>query len=273
MSSELLGRLAQVLSDRGAPAAPILAAVEASGTSTVYVAASGFTRRIDLLVPFTSGSLAAIAPNVSVLSVPPRSMLRMSAAGDQLAAARVVVGKVSVAEAIDDAGPATARDAWRPIVEQLAALGHGEITSRTHVLTDPRGAIAVRYPDRDAAADQAFQDGIATLARRLGVSESQCELWRKLHAANGTGPAVTVASQCLPAGPTPELGFLYRTTQWDQAITLTTLIADAPLARSVAAAFGTLSSMLHSDELSGVEVLLGGEVVDVVAWTTLKGGA
>lgn len=258
-----------MLAERGAPAPAIVAAVERSGTATVYIAASGFSRRIDLLVPYSAEAVAAVAPRIVVVEVPARSMLRISADGALVSAARVIVGEVSTTEAVDDAGPATARDAWRPIVDQLTALG-GAISSRTHVLTDPRGAVAVRYPDRDTAADEALQDALMALAARLGVSEPQRAQWRALHAASGAGAAVTVATQCLPGGPTPELGFLYRHTQWDHAITLATMVAAAPLARSVAAGFGTLAGMLQSDELSGVEVLLGGDAIDIVAWTTLR---
>ena len=46
-------------------------------------------------------------------------------------------------------------------------------------------------------------------------------------------------------------------------------IADTSVARNVAAAFGSLAGMLETDELSGVELILGNGPIDLIAWTTL----
>ncbi len=254
-------RLGRVLADRGAPIAPILAAIEVARAPTVYVAASGLTPRIDLLLPFRHEALAEIAPNIHVAEIPPRAMLRISANGDVLDAAMVVVGAVPPEVAIDDAAPATGRSAWRPIVDALLTAGGG-LTSRTRFLTDPHGAIAMRF----AGADRAFEAAIEAIAQVLGTPEADRVLWRKLH----TSTDVTVATQCGPIGPTPELGFLYRYTQWDAAIDLARSTGNTALARSVALAFGALAGILGTDEISGVEVLLGGAQPDLVVWTTIR---
>lgn len=263
-------RLGEVLAERGVPVDPIRAAITEAGSTRVYLAASAFSHRIDLLLPFQPAALVAIAPRIAVPSIPPRAMLLISADGEQLAASMVVMGAVAASDAIADVAPAGGRDAWRAIVDSLIALPGGTLTSRTRSLTDARGTIAIRYLDRDPEADPPLQDGIVDIAAKLGVSETQRALWRKLHAANGVGPAVTIATHCVESGPAPELGFLYRATQWDHAITLANLIASGALARSVAAALGTLAGTLQVDELSAVEVLLGRGEPDVVVWTTLQ---
>ena len=58
-------RLGDVLAERGAPVNPILSAVTTAGTSSVYLAASTRSRRIDLLVPFHPDALAAVAPQAA----------------------------------------------------------------------------------------------------------------------------------------------------------------------------------------------------------------
>ncbi len=253
--------LGRVLADRGAPLAPILAAVAAAQAPAVYLAASALTPRIDLLLPFGHEALAKIDPNIRVVEVPPRAMLRISANGDALDAAMVVVGSVPPELAIGDTAPATGRSAWRPIVDALLTAGGG-LTSRTRFLTDPHGAIAMRF----AATDEAFESAIDAIAETLRTPEADRVLWRKLHASAD----VTVATQCGATGPTPELGFLYRHTQWDAAIDLAKATGDAPLARSVAHAFGAFAGMLGVSEISGVEVLLGGAQPDFVVWTTIR---
>ncbi len=269
VSSPPLRLLGEVLAERALPVLPILSAIEESGAPTVYLAISGFSNRIDLLVPFLPASLAAIAPQIAVPSIPPRAMLRISADGDRLGAAMVVVGAMHASDALDDVSPAGGREPWRATVDALLAPAGGLLSSRTRSLTEARGAIAIRYADRAVADDLQFQAAISAAATPLGISVAQQSQWRTLHAANGSGAAVTVATQCTDAGPISELGFLYRTSSWDQAITLTKLIAADARARTVAATFGMLAGRLQIEQISGVEFLLRDGEPDLVAWATL----
>lgn len=263
-----LATLHRALDERGVPGERMLEAVSMSGATSVYLAASGFTRRTDLLMPFDTDALHVINPNVSPIEIPDRAMLRVVANDDVLDAAMVVVGSVPAATAIDHAAPATGRDAWRPIVDAMLTQG-GRLMSRTHYLTEPVGAITVRYDERGIADDDTFREMVDALAKRLGIPLDQRELWPELHAANGRGAAVTIASSCGPNGPKPELGFLYRTPQWDTAVDLAKLAAPAPYARGAAMAFGALAGILGVHELSGVEVVLGSAGPDVVIWAVV----
>jgi hypothetical protein len=107
----------------------------------------------------------------------------------------------------------------------------------------------------------------------LGISPPQRELWGRLHEAHGEGPAVTVSTDGVAGRPSPELGFLYRVSGWDHAVTLTNLIAggDAARARRAAAALGRLSGALSIPGLSSIEILLGAET-DVLVWLMLPTG-
>ncbi len=169
-------RLGDVLAERGAPVSPILAAVTTAGTSSVYLAVSMRSRRIDLLVPFHPDALAAVAPQAA----PP-------------------------------------------------------------------------------------------LAGHLGISDVQRTMWKKLHPTFGSGASVSVSTQCSSVVPTPELGFTYLSTEWDQAVQLTSAIVDVDSARQVAAALGCLAGTLHSDHLRAMELVVGPQAVpDVVVWITLR---
>jgi hypothetical protein len=264
-------RLSELLAEREVPVLPVLSALKVPGTSFVYLAISTLSRRIDLLVPFSVGALAEVAPTAVAPAIPPRAMLRICCDGDRLGAAMVVVGTIAPGEAIDDVAPPTTREAWVPIVESMAALANGKVTSRTRFFTESRGAIVVGYSAREADAEQHLVRGIDELATRLGVSADQRTMWPKLHAANGPGAGVQVSTTCAATGPTADLGFTYGKTEWDDAIRLTSMIVDANRAREVAAALGTLSGKLHIDRLQAVEVVLGpGDRPDVVVWLSLR---
>lgn len=268
-----LASLRRALDERGAPSERMLEAAALSRAPSLYLIASGFTQRTDLLMPFDIDALHVINPNVAALEVPDRAMLRVVAHGAVLDAAMIVVGGVPIEMAIDHAAPATGRVAWRPVVDAML-VGGGAITSRTRYLTEPAGQIAVRYEARTAIEDDAFRTMVDDLSTSIGIPADQRTLWPDLHATNGNGAAVTIASSCGPNGPEPVLSFLYRTADWDTAIALANLAAPAPQVRGAAMAFGALAGTLGVRELSGIEVVLGSRGVDVVVWAVvpLEGG-
>jgi hypothetical protein len=264
-------RLTRLLEQRGAPVLPVLGAVTVAGTSTVYLAISTRTRRVDLLIPFHPEALAAIAPGVTVPVLPPRAMLRISVEGDRLGAALLIAGAPTPRVAVDELAAPGVRDAWFAIVDAMPALGQGAINGRTRFLTDERRAIAVNYPERAPDAEARLVDGIDALAARVGLTEAQRTLWRSLHATFGSQTGVAVTTQCTPTGLAAYLGCLYASTAWDHAVTLTTMIVDAATARAVAADLGSVAGTLEAEELRGIELVFGADPLpDVVVWVVLR---
>ena len=267
--NEALARLESVLHERQASVAPLLAAVSSSGTSDALLAASALCRRIDLLLPFQNDALAAVAPALLPPAPLARQMLRVYADGSALRAARVIAGVSEPGVAVAELAAAPAAAVWLPIVQTLCDRG-GKINARTELLSEPRGAIGVRFGARSAADDVRLVQEVAHLAGRLGLTEAQCALWQRLHATIGEDVSVVVTTQCTPTGPTPRLGFTYATRSFDRAVELARAMLDLEAARRAAASLGRLAGLLESERMMAVEVVFAAQGPDLIAWTKLR---
>ena len=268
MSTQLspLLRLSRVLEDRGVPLLPALRAVELSGRPTATFAASALHANVYFLLPYTAELLEAVAPGITPGTLPARPMVKLYLEGDHLEVSLVSVGAASPREAVEVAAfsSATTRAAWLAIVDPMPALASGRVTSRMRYLTIERATIGMFYDRRTPEIDAQFVIGIDQLAERLGVSRHHRELWKATHPAMGGGP-VTITTACTTSGPAPELTFLYRDADWDQAIDLCKRVASPDVARGGAAVLGSLAGTLELSKAEGVELVLAADT-DVVVW-------
>ena len=257
-------RLSQFLAERGAPSEAVVGAIIAANTAHVYLAISTRSPRIDVQLPYAAAALAEIAPAVVPPPIPPRALLRVITEHEQLRASLVAVGAVPTRTAVDELMPGSAADRWQEILDVMPT--GGKVNNRTRYLTEQRAAIAIGYPERDAAADAAFVRDIDALAVRLGLSEAQRAAFAKLHPMFGPGVAMSVSTECTAAGPTAHLEFRYSNSSWDLAIDLTKVIAPTA-ALQVASELGKISGELSIDELVGIELVFdGADEPDIVCW-------
>jgi len=266
MSTQLspLLRLSRVLEERGVPLMPALQAVELSGRTTAIIAVSALYPKVYLLFPYSSDLLEAVAPGASVGTLPARPMVKVYIGGDQVDVSLVAVGTASPSEAVEVAPPGS-RAAWLDIVTEMPALATGRVTSRMRYLTQERATIGMFYDRRAPDVDARLIMGIDQLAGRLGVPQEHRELWKKTHPAMGGGP-VTVTTACTADGPAPELTFLYREADWDQAVDLCKLVTSPEVARGGAAVIGSIAGTLQVEKTEGTELVFAAGAPDVVVW-------
>jgi hypothetical protein len=187
--------------------------------------------------------------------------------GEHLGAALLVLGAVDVGAAVDEVAPLGTREAWRPLVVALPALAGGAVASRTRFLTERRGAVTVAYPPQLPDDAARLIGGVAALAAHLGIAPATLARWTTTHAGFKPGVAMSIITECGPAGPRPSLGILYGATDWDAAVQLSSGLVDLPAARQAAARLGELAGMLEVDQLRGLEVTLGATGdPDVAVW-------
>lgn len=266
MSTQMspLLRLSRVLEERGVPLMPALQAVELSGRPAVTIAVSALNPRVYLLLPYSADLLEAVAPGASVGTLPGRPMLKLYIDGDRLDVSLVAVGAATPSEAVEVAPPAS-RAAWLDIVTEMPALATGRVTSRMRYLSHERATIGMFYDRRTPDVDAKFVMGIDQLAGRLGVPAEHRELWKKTHPTMGGGP-VTVTTACTSDGPAPELTFLYREANWDQAVDLCKAVASLEVARGGAAVLGSIAGILQLEKTEGTELVFAAGAPDVVVW-------
>ena len=269
--ASVAARLGRLLAARGVPVEPILSAVELTGIASVYLAVSATSSRIDVLVPFQADALAAICPELAAPLAPPRAMIRIAAEGAGLGAGLVLLGDFDAREAVDSLAAPDARDAWFRVVEQLRALPDCLMSNRTRSLTDEDRTIVVWYPQRSASDDVAFVEGIGRIASHVGIEPEVIAAWNRVHAALGPGAAVSISTRCGASGPEAALGLLYRSTEWDRAVEVATLVARPPAATGAASMLGTVAGIVANDRISAIEVVLTRAAApDVVVWATIR---
>ncbi len=269
--SPYLQKLADLLASRDAPVLPLLEAVTVAGTSDVYVAASTMSRRIDLLLPYSEAALKAAAVDVEHAPERTRGMLRVSADGPRLDAAHVVVGVATAVEAVAAVSPEAAPGAWLNVVESMTTIAGATVSSRSRWLTRRRGSIAVQYPARTDAEDEALFDRVDDVGHALHISTVLREQWKHCARATVPGEPVTISTSCSATGPLSELGITYRTLRWEAAVQLARVLLDRDNANHSAAALGSIAGILQRDEIKAIEIVLEPRgVPDLVVWLTLR---
>ncbi len=265
-----LQKLADLLDARGLPMEPILEAVMVAGSAEVYLAASTLSRRLDLLVPFSDAALRSVAPGVDAPEPPARSMLRISASGEHIDSALVIVGPVEPRAAIDEVAPAGGREAWMLAVEDILRATAGAITSRSRWLTHRRGSIAIQVPPRPEE-DDGLLDRLDDVGHVLRIPAMEQEQWKSCARTLVPGEPFTLTTHCTAAGPSANLAMLYRTTSWDGAVQVARVLLDRDNARQSAASLGEVAGILRQDAIKGVEIVLEQRgIPDVVVWLTLR---
>ncbi len=264
----MLQRLAAILEERGARLLPLLRAVEAAREPKLYLEVSALSRKLSVLLPYRPDVLAALAPAPPVGDLPVRPMLKVFVDGDHLDVAISAVGRVEPDEAVDVA-PAAARAAWIDLVSALHGPAGARISSRTRFLTRQRSTIDVFYEARAQCDDAHLAESLDQIAGRLGVEQSQRDLWKSVHPSLG-GAAVTITTACAEGGPAPELAFMYGKAEWNEAVRLCQLVASEAAARAGAAVLGMLAGTLRAEQMMAVHLALKAEGPDVAALVMLK---
>jgi hypothetical protein len=259
-------RLSQFLEQRGVPSEPVLSAIiaaNAANPTRIFLGVSTRSPRIDVQLRYTSDGLAAIAPAVVAPAIPPRALLRVITEGKRLRAALVIVGTMPTRTAVDELMPGSVAARWHEILEALPA--GGKLNNRTRYLTESRSAVAIEFPARDAAAEAGFVRSIDALATRIGLSQVQRAAFAKLHPMFA-GAALSVSTECTPAGPAACLRLAYASYEWDLAINLTKAIAPNEALR-VGSELGKIAGELSIDDLRAIELVFdGSDVPDIVCW-------
>jgi hypothetical protein len=254
------------LEERGVPSEPVLSAIiaaNAANPTRVYLGVSTRSPRIDVQLRYTNDGLAAIAPGIVAPAIPPRALLRVITEGERLGAALVVVGTMPTRTAVDELMPGSVADRWHEILDAMPA--GGQVNNRTRYLTERRAAITIDFPARDAAAEAPFVRGIDALAARIGLSQAQRSAFAKLHPMFA-GAAMSVSTECTPAGPAAYLRLQYASYEWDLAIDVTKAIAPTAALR-VASELGKIAGELSIDELRAIDLVLDdADIPDVVCW-------
>ena len=110
--AEILIRVADVLAQRDVPLQPVLAALQAGGTSSSYIGVSALTDRMGLLVPSTPEAFSALRPDLDVPEAPLDALWRVRIAGSQFEVGVAITDLVGPREMVEDLVPAPAREPW-----------------------------------------------------------------------------------------------------------------------------------------------------------------
>jgi len=259
----LLG-VTRVLEDRGIAIDPALSIVTAVGTENVFLGIGTLSGRVQLLVPSRAEALAMVAPGAKL---PERSMLLVSVHRDEpLAAAAVIGGPTTAKQAVDEVGPAAARQTWLPIIESLAGVFDGTIRNRTRYLGEERGTITIMYAGRSEAGQAEFGAELAALANRLRVPPT----WRRVYDEAGPGADIGLTTECTATGPLARVALRFGKASWDRAIDLAKALAGVDRARDAAVRMGTLASGLEVETLRGVETVIDATAPDLIVWLKLR---
>lgn len=247
-----------------APALAIVAAAPRSARLVVGLATQG--AQLEIIVENHPGMLGAVA----LRDVPTARALRLSV-HHQVAVSVIDDTAGLPAAAIAASGvPDAARATWQVLVDQFCALGAGRIAGLTRRLDIERARIDVRYPARDAQADQILMLGLDQLAEDLGVSEMQRRLLGKMHPSLGKGREIVVGTSC-QSQVARELALLYPVTDWDTALRVAEgLVLDSAEAKALPRHLGALAGAIGSDATVGLELLLGPhEPPSVFVWSAV----
>ena len=267
--AEIRIRVADVLAQRDVPMQPVLAALQAGGTSWSYLGVSALTDRMGLLVPSTPEAFSALRPDLAVPEVPPDALWRVRIAGSQFEVGVAITDLVGPREMVEEFVPAPAREPWLGAIQALLGFAHGSMMNFTRWYTAPRATMSIKYPDREGELEQQFVRGIDDVAARLGISAAQRTLWKTIYPLAGANVALSVSTECGPQGPEPRLAIQWGASTWDRTIDVTNAILGRTSveARESAARLGMLAGALEIEQPRGLEIVLGtGERPEVMVW-------
>lgn len=267
--AEILIRVADVLAQRDVPMQPVLAALQAGGTSSSYIGVSALTDRMGLLVPSTPEAFRALRPDLAVPEVPLDALWRVRIAGSQFEVGVAITDLVGPREMVDELVPVAARQPWLGAIQALLGFAHGSMMNFTRWYTAPRGTMSIKYPDREDELEEQFVRGIDDVAARLGISAAQRTLWKTIYPLAAATVALSVSTECGPDGPEPRLAIQWGATTWDRTIDVTNAILGRTSieAREAAARLGMLAGALEIEQPRGLEIVLGtGERPEVMVW-------
>lgn len=267
--AEILIRVADVLAQRDVPMQPVLAALQAGGTSSSYIGVSALTDRMGLLVPSAPEAFAALRPDLEVPSAPLDALWRVRIDGSQFDVGIAVTDLRGPRETVEDLVPTPAREPWLSMIQSLLSFADGAMMNFTRWFTEPRASMAIKYPAREGALEEQFVQGLDDVAARLGVSAAQRALWKTIYPLAAANVALSVSTDCGHEGPEPLLAIQYGASTWNRTIDVTNAILGKTSveAREVAARLGMLAGALEIDQPRGLTIVLGtGERPDVMVW-------
>jgi len=239
-----IARVAMLLRLREAQVTPLVAA-----SKQLVVGASAHGGRLELVVPASPDAFAA-------LGVPeqPADRLRVRVEGDDV--------EVLVVRATKD-GPS--EPAWLDLVEQLCSIASARILS--HGRSPRRQVLEIGYPARDRDTDAMLIEAIDQLGEEIGISAAQRTLFQRIHPQLGRGAEIVLATSYTQA-VSPHFAITYPITGWDTAVRLAGgLVLNDSESKDVAKRLGEVAGALGSDQLTGLELVLGPhEPPDVVVW-------
>jgi hypothetical protein len=239
-----IARVAMLLRLREAQVTPLVA-----GSEQLVIGASAHGGRLELVVPASPQAFAA-------LGVPqePADRLRVRVDGDDV--------EVLVVRATKDA---PTEPAWLDLVEQLCSIASARILS--HARSARRQLLEIGYPTRDRDTDAMLIEAIDQLGEDIGISAAQRTLWRQIHPQLGRGAEIVLATGYTQA-VSPQFGITYPVTGWDTAVRLAGgVVLNDSESKDVAKRLGEVAGALGSEQLTGLELLLGPhEPPDVIVW-------
>ncbi len=267
--AEILIRVADVLAQRDVPVQPVLAALQAGGTSESFIGVSALTDRVGLLVPSTPKAFRALRPDLDVPEAPLDALWRVRIAGSELEVGVAITDLRGPRETVEDLVPAAAQEPWLSTIRAQLGFAGAAMMNFTRWYTAPRATMSIKYPDREGDAEEQFVRGIDDVAARVGISAAQRLLWKTIYPLAGGSLALSVSTECGPEGPVPRLAVQYGSSTWDETIDVTNAILGrtSALAREAAARLGVLAGALEIEQPRGLEIVLGtGERPEVMVW-------
>jgi hypothetical protein len=240
-----VARVGLLLRARDAQITPLVAA-----TPELVVGASAYGGRIELVVPATPAAFAAVATREQ-----PADRLRVRIEGDDT---EVFVMR---AESSLPTEPA-----WLDLVEQFCSVAGGKITARG--ASARRQRIEIRYPARDRDTDAILIAAIDQLAEDIGVTAAQRQLWTRIHPQLGHGAEIALATGFGSGQVSQHLAITYPISGWDVAVRLAGgLVLSNADSQEASRRLGEVAGILGSDQLTGIELVLGPhEPPDIVVW-------
>lgn len=267
--AEILIRVADVLAQRDVPLQPVLAALQAGGTLSSFLAVSALSDRMGLLVPSKPEAFSALRPDVPVPSEPLDALWRVRIDGSRFEIGVSITDLRGPRETVADLVPAAAQESWLSTIQALLGFSGGAMMNFTRWHTEQRASMSIKYPAREGAAEDQFVRGIGEVAARLGISAAQRALWKTIYPLAAANVALSVSTDCGPSGPEPHLSIQYGASTWDRIIDVTNAIVGrtSAEARESAARLGTLSAALEIEQPRGLTIVLdAGERPEVMVW-------
>jgi hypothetical protein len=240
-----VARVGLLLRARDAQITPLVAA-----SPELVVGASAYGTRIELVVPATPATFAAVGAPAA-----PADRLRVRIEGGD---AEVFVMRADTM--------APTEPAWLDLVEQLCSIAGGKIIARG--ASPRRQRLEIRYPARDRQTDAVLIEAIDQLADDVGVTAAQRQLWTRIHPQLGRGAEIVLATGFGGGQISQHLAITYPIAGWDVAVRLAGgLVLTTADSQEASRRLGEVAGILGSDQLTGIELVLGPhEPPDIVVW-------